>query len=230
MARGKQFGQLVEALRDEAYMASSPALAKNVESALKRSLARHYERLWDEHPWPHLKLHRDEAVQAGERFYSFDPDLAFEDVERVYFQEAGTEEWREVRYGIGPRELEAYNSDTGERSDPVYAWQAYEDNQYEVWPIPATNGGTLRMYGRRTFVAPVKDTDIVHLDDQMVILFAAAEWLERGKSRDAQLKLQQAMARFNRLKGKQSKQGVFALQANHDRGPDGPNIRVKAPR
>jgi len=230
MARGKPFGKLVEALRDEVYMAPSAALSKNVDTALKRTLRRHYERLWDEHPWPHLRVYRDKLMQAGERYYSFPPDLLFEDIEKVVFQELGTDTWHTLRYGVHPDDLETYNSDAGERSDPVYAWAAFEENQFEVWPVPAVNGGAFRIYGRKTFVEPVEETDIVDLDDQMIVLFAAADWLTKQGSKDAQMKLQQAAARFNRMKGKQSKTGVWPIQSASDRGSAGPTTRVRAPR
>jgi hypothetical protein len=230
MARGKTFAQLIEALRDEIYLASSPALSKNIESALRRTLSRQYERLWDEHPWPHLRIYRDKPMQAGERYYSFFPELLFEDIEKVVFQEVGTETWHPIRYGISSEDYESDDSDSGQRSDPVYSWVAYEDDQFEVWPIPESSGGKFRAYGRKTFVAPVQETDVIDLDDQMIVLFAAAEWLEKQKSPDAQMKLQQAVSRFDRMKAKQSKNGVWPIQASSDRGSSGPTTRVRAPR
>ena len=78
--------------------------------------------------------------------------------------------------------------------------------------VDATTGsGTLRLRGVKTLSALVALDDTADLDDQLVVLFSAAELLARQKSGDAQLKLAQANAHFQRLKARLSKTDPIVL-------------------
>jgi hypothetical protein len=60
--------------------------------------------------------------------------------------------WQPVERGITLDHYSACNSDAGARRDPVERWDVVDTGdgeQIEVWPIPATNGGTLRFSGIR---------------------------------------------------------------------------------
>jgi hypothetical protein len=46
-----------------------------------------------------------------------------------------------------------------------------------------------------------EDTDLADLDDQLLILFTAAEMLSRSNLNDAGLKMQKAQERFLKLRG-----------------------------
>ncbi len=83
-----------------------------------------------------------------------------------------------------------------------------EDDRIELWPVPdqdARTGvgddGSIKVVGIRN-LRPFRDeTDVCDLDDRLIVLYAAAELLAAAGAKDAQLKLQQAAARYAKLKG-----------------------------
>lgn len=219
MARGTTLGQLVTMLREEIGDATSAALGQNNLPHLKRVLARTQEWLWTDHTWAHLRVYREEVLLAGQRYYSFPADLAFDRVENVHVRNDDT--WRPVCYGI---ELDHYNAcdpELNDREDPVVRWQAYEDDQFEVWPMPATNGAAdgyrLRFEGIKALAPLIADSDRADLDDNLIVLFAAVEILGRRKQQDAKAKENLATRLYNRLKGNQTgKRGMFVLGGGYD--------------
>lgn len=228
MARGTTLGQLVTSLREEIGDATSAAQGQNNLPHLKQILRRTQEFLWNDHTWPHLRVERFETLQAGERHYSLPADLSFDRVEGVpscYISYDDT--WRPVAYGITPEHYNAVNPERDEREDPVRSWQVYEDEQYEVWPLPATNGYRLRFVGIRKLRPLLNDGDRADLDDNLIVLFAAAEILGRRKGGDADAKRTLAGRLYQRLKGAQSKKSMFVMGGGRDplMGP-----RVDRPR
>jgi hypothetical protein len=93
------------------------------------------------------------------------------------------------------------DSELNERRDPVCAWEFFEDNQYEVWPMPATNTGILRFTGIQKLPPLREDADRAVLDDRLIVLYAAGEWLQKAKDPSAASVLQMAEAHYRRLKG-----------------------------
>lgn len=224
MARGTTLGQLVTMLREECGHATSAALGQNTLPRMKRVLQRTQEFLWGDHQWPHLRAYREELLQAGQRYYTFPPDLAFDRIENVHVRWDDT--WRPVCYGI---ELDNYNAQDPElddRDDPVLRWQVYEDGQFEVWPLPATNGIRLRFEGIRKLAPLIDDADRADLDDNLLVLFAAAEILSKQKGGDAQAKVQMAGRLYAQLKGQQSKSTMFVMGGGRDPNMD----RMQLPR
>ena len=64
----------------------------------------------------------------------------------------------------------------------------------------------------------------IDLDDKLIVLFSASELLARQMSPDAQLKMQQAQAHYNRIKGRLSKTppvvfGAIEPEGYQPRGP-----------
>jgi hypothetical protein len=57
----------------------------------------------------------------------------------------------------------------------------------------------------------VNDSDVAMLDDNLIVLFAAAEMLARAKSDDAQGKMSAANELFTKLKGSGIKNDVFVM-------------------
>lgn len=217
MARGTTLGQMVTMLREECGHATSAALGQNTLPRMKRVLQRTQEFLWGDHAWPHLRVYREELLQAGQRYYTFPADLAFDRVENTHVRWDDT--WRPVCYGI---ELDDYNSQDPElddRDDPVLRWQAYEGDQYEVWPLPATNDIRLRFEGIRKLAKFIDDADRADLDDNLIVMFAAGEILAKQKGGDAQGKLTIARRLYDQLKGNQSKSTMFIMGGGRD-----PNI------
>lgn len=195
-------------LRGETGRSTSVAQGQNEVEALKTLLRRTQERLYQDYDWEFLVIDRDESLVAGSRYYSFDAELEYDRVHTVWVQYSDT--WREIEYGILPEHYNVHDSDADERQDPVKRWRHYEATQYEVWPIPVA-AQSLRMRGVKKLVAMTSDSDVATLDDQMIVLFAAAELLERSNQRDASMKLASGQRLFDRLKGRSQKAGTIIM-------------------
>lgn len=226
MARGTTLGQLILMLRAEIGDATSASLGQNNLPHLQQALRRTQEFLWQDFSWPHLRVYREEILQAGQRYYSFPADLDFDRVENAHVRY--DEDWRPVVYGIEHQHYNSMDPDLNEREDPVLRWQAHEGNQYEVWPLPATNGLRLRFEGIKKLAPLIADGDRADLDDNLIVLFAAAEILSRRDSRDAQAKENLATRLYNRLRGQQTSKTKMVIMG----GGFDPNQRssIQRPR
>ena len=76
------------------------------------------------------------------------------------------------------------------------------------------------------------DSDRADLDDQLIVLFAAGELLQRQKAGDAKDKLLQAAAHYQRLKARNSKSDSFVMSQDEPlaytpKGP--PMVAVQKP-
>lgn len=229
MARGTTLGQLVTMLRKEIGDATSAALGQNNLPHLQHILSRTQEWLWNDFNWPHLRVYREESLQAGSRYYSFPTDLDFNRVENVHIR--WDDQWTPVAYGIEPEHYNAVDPEDDEREDPVRRWQAYEDDQYEVWPLPATNALRLRFEGIRLLNPLIADADRADLDDHLIVLFAAVEILGRRDGKDAKAKENLATRLYNRLKGQQTSQKRGMIVMGGGRDPvQGPLLSRPRPR
>ncbi len=228
MARGTTLGQLIEDLRAEAGHALNPALGASTRDVFINILQRQQKRLWEDYAWPFLRVSRDVAVQAGLRYYNIPNDLTYERIERMEFKWG--DRWQRLGYGIELEHYNQYDSDRDVRSYPLYRFKEYENNQVEVWPIPSQNGslattdGILRFTGIRKLRPLIADADPADLDDQLIVLFAAAEVLARQKAADAGAKLTQAQQHYQRLKARNSKSEPFVMSNDEPMGytPKGP--------
>ena len=209
MARGIQLRTLLADLRAEVGHSTSTNLGDATQEMMLTLLERVQRRLWYEWSWPFLQVKRDISLAVGQRYYDMPSDVSLERIERAEVKDGGS--WHRLIWGISEDEYTAYDSDQDTRSWPPLRWDAYEGDQLEVWPLPSqgvnatTGNGTLRLRGVKTLSALVALDDTADLDDQLIVLFAAAELLARQKSGDAQLKLAQANAHFQRLKARLSK-------------------------
>jgi hypothetical protein len=209
MARGTQLSALVDQLRAEIGASTNVAMGVNTLPSLKQLLRRTQERLWADFEWPFAYIERDEPMQNGERYYTFDADIDFDRIVSAHVK--WEDNWRTVNYGIGPEQYNTSDSDDGDKEDPVTNWRHHEGNQFEVWPIPASADCKIRFKAIKKLPALVNDTDVALLDDNLIVLFAAAELLSRSKSDDAQAKFQSAQAHYVKLKGNGIKTDVFTL-------------------
>lgn len=203
MARGKTFGQLVEITRLEAGLDPNPALSLNMVPLIEHAIRREYERLYDDFNWPHLRVRRTITVSAGQRYYDAPNDLNIDRIETVHYEWG--ERWIELSRGIDPEHYNIHDSDEDERADPAYRWGVLDtgaEPQIEIWPLPATTGGTVRLTGIRNKTELVSSADRCDLDDMMVSLYAAGMLLSRRGAKDAQLKLQEARSRYDMVKAR----------------------------
>jgi hypothetical protein len=215
MARNVSLGELIDDVRAEAGHSLQSNLGTAMREVIVKILQRQQRRLWEDFDWTFLRVERDVAAQAGLRYYNFPADLSIERLEKVEFKWG--DRWHKLVYGIGPTELDQYDSDRDVRSWPVYRWQEHENDQIEVWPVPSQNGSTvatdgmIRFTGIRKLSPLVAESDRADLDDTLLVLFSAAEILAREKAADAGLKLQMAEAHYRRLKGRNAKRDTFSL-------------------
>ena len=234
MARGKTFGQVVAATRAEAGQSANTAVGRNTHDQVEQTVRRVYERLHGDFHWPHLAIERDVTVEAGQRYYSFPDDLDPDRVGDAWVLEHEGAHWRPVSYGIGPEHWNSHNPERDERADPVRAWQRHNPGSgnklmVEVWPLPDSSGGLLRLQGMPFPRSLTSDEDFVDLDDQAIALQAAGEILARHNSADSEIKLQQAQSRVDMIRSHQhASNPVFSMNPRRRTRPGG--IQVRAPR
>jgi hypothetical protein len=205
MARLTQFGTLISMLRNEvgrSNQAGSSGVADY--NQIKQLLNRHYETLYLDYDWPHLRRIFDRIpLSAGDRYYDFPTKLDYERVEKVVV-------WHNliplpVERGITFEDYTAYSSEDDVRADPVLKWDVRNIGgsvQIETWPVPASNDQELQIKGFVKFVRLVADADLCLLDDNLVVTFAAAEVAASQGSEDADAKLQAAQRLYQKLKGR----------------------------
>ena len=228
MARGTQFGQLIDMFRDQAGHANSRALGQNELAGIKARLRRVYRFLHADFNWPHLRVQRDKVLQAGERYYDFPSDLdTSSDVTEAWIREANRDVWYPLRHGIGRAQYNTVNSDTGEREDFPVNWDEYEDDMFEVWPVPQTNGHVVRFYGTKRPKPLVQENETVDLDDEMIVLYALGEQLMKQKSAEADMIAQQARARYMRMRANSQHSPPVDMRVNSDRGSSRQGIDIR---
>lgn len=215
MARGTTLGQLLDDLRSEVGHSLQPNLGKATRDSFVHLIQRTQRRLWDDYSWPFLRVKKDILIQAGQRYYDVPNDLVFERILQAEVKDGGL--WRKIAYGIGANEYNQHDSDRDQRASLIRKYDAYNDTQIEVWPIPTDNAdatsldGALRITGTRNLRPLTAETDVADLDDQLIVLYAAAEVLQRQKSADAQNKLAQAQTHYARLKARMAKSETFVI-------------------
>jgi len=202
MARGTSLLKLREMLRAEIGASSSVAMGINTENQFDHLLRRTQEILWTEFDWEFAQIDRDEPLIVGQRYYAFDDEVDYQRIIDAHVKHDG--KWKCIAYGIGVAEYNAKDSEIGEVSSPVERWQHFENIQFEVWPVP-DEAQTLRFRCYRKLPPLIAPADAALLDDNLIVLRTAAEYLARTGSKDAQAKLAQATIHFNRLKGQASK-------------------------
>lgn len=231
MARNVSLGVLIDDLRAEAGHSLQANLGVAMRDVLVKVLRRQQKRLWEVHDWTFLRVERDVAVQAGQRFYNFPADLTLERLEKVEFKYG--DRWIPLTYGIGREQYDLHDSDRNVRAFPVERWKEADNDQVEIWPIPSQNGSVatvtnvVRFTGIRKLRPLVAEADLADLDDTLLVLYSAAEILAREKSSDASVKLQMAEAHLRTLKGRNAKGKTFSLSADAQSGgitPRGPKI------
>ena len=175
MARGTTFGQMVNKVRLEANLDPSPALSLNLLPKIQLLIQTEQERLYDDFDWPFLKITRDVAVAAGQRYYDLPTDLNLERVDKVDYYWGN--KWFPLTRGVGTDQYNTYDSDQGVKIEPALRWDVKDTGdsaQIEIWPIPVTNGRLVRFSGIRKLNPILADADVLDLDDMMVSLFVAS--------------------------------------------------------
>jgi hypothetical protein len=167
VARGTQLLRLVNDLRSELKESTNPAHGVNTLETYKYKLNAQQEFLYNDYAWPFLNGSFDVTTQAGERYYDLPVDPGT--IRRVEFKWNGI--WFPLANGISGRNYNAQNSEDDQRADPVQRWQFYGSQQFEVWPIPATERQHRPLLGARRRSRRWSRTAIgACIDDRLIVL------------------------------------------------------------
>ncbi|MBL4766288.1 MAG: hypothetical protein JKY94_00945 [Rhodobacteraceae bacterium] len=217
MATGTTLLNLRKKLRLETGGVASETQAKAVKDAHNNLLDRVQEWLHDDHDWPQLVTRTDIALVAGTKLYTISSPISIQGIRSIHTKYAGT--WAPLLSGISPEHYAVYDSDEDQRHTPATRYRQHSATEIEVWPIPSTAGvvatkeNYLRVEAVLDYVPITEDAHPCLLDDQLIVLYAAAEILGRKKDPDAQNKLALARKRRLTLVGKSSKTDTFSLFA-----------------
>lgn len=208
MARGSTFASIQSAVRAELRRANSPDDAASV----MRTINHVYRVLFYKNDWPFLKRQfAPMPLAAGQQFYDFpsglDPDRVIE--AKVFWSDL----YADVERGISFDDYNSFSTPLDERTDPIMKWDVKftgTREQIEVWPLPASNDQTLTFRGITAMSALVNDTDPCLLEDEIVILFAAAELLPKdAPDKDAKLQMANELLRLAKVRGQSAGDRVF---------------------
>lgn len=237
MARGTQFIKLVEMLRAELGRATSVAVGVSDVDGLKIKLRNRQELLYDSYDWPFMQERFSRPLKADERYYDVPPGMNLERIEEawVYFGNLP----RKVERGIDEKDYAYFNSDIGVTADPALKWDVRSTGdvtsenpnleQIEIWPIPASDNQTMIWRGVRQLRPLIKDGDVADLDDQIIVLLAAAELLEKQNSASANTMKELAAKRISSIRGRQRGNDRRYRMGMGNATPDHPNkIVVRA--
>lgn len=227
MAVGTQFSVLVTRLRAALKRSTSVAVGVDDLDTLKTTLNHHYDLLYTQGDWPHLRKTFSKALVAGQRHYDLPDGLNPDRIEEADVLWGGIR--TPIRQGIGVEEMQAYDSEQDERSDPVLRYDIRwtgTSTQIEVWPIPAT-ATTLRIKGLQAITPLVDDADLCLLDDTLVVLYAAAELAAGVGADDAEFKAQMAREHLQKLKGRGATNAVYRLGLGDQRNEEPHRIIVR---
>lgn len=225
MARGQTLESILNKVRAKARLSLAPASNTQVRDSHILLIKTEQDRLWEDFAWPHLRVHYLLPLAAGQFTYSLPADaynandgtytLQMDRVEHIHVMDGAR--WRRLTPEITEADYNAYQTVLDERTWPVRAWQADDNDQIEIWPIPDENAvvdtkeGYLRITGIRDLRPLVADDDRADLDDELISDYVAGGLLAATGAKDAQLRLEAANKRYAKLKGKQTKTQSFTL-------------------
>jgi len=185
MPRGVTLGQMVEDLRAECQFSVNAAQGTSQLPTLKRKLQRTQRMLWLTYDWRYMRVVKDIDVEAGQRYSDLPAGIDWEGVKFVHVSYA--QRWLDLTQGVDECQLSASNSDLDLRQDPIQAWDTIDTGasaQLEWWPLPAVDT-TVRIRGLRSLKPFIANTDVCDIDSDIIIMFAAAELLEKEAAKKA---------------------------------------------
>lgn len=228
MSTNATLADLIKDVQYELGHATSVSIGQQFRGHLTHRLQREYERLYRDFTWPHLRKWADVTLVAGTKTYTLpsiggDP-LTIADVRQVFIKWGG--QWTPLTRGIEIDDYNAFDSDAGVRGDPAQKWAPASETTVEVWPVPAS-AGTVRLLALTPFRQMLIETDTCRLDDQLVSLSAAAEYLARAGSKDAGAVLTRAGQHYATLKQRVSQgQNKISLKGGQKPDPADPRNKV----
>jgi hypothetical protein len=196
----EQLQIMVKNLRAECGHSLAVAQGVNSVDTLKYLLQRTQEELWTAFVWPELTIRAEVVMAPGQYQYPYPATMGYDQIRETWYAFTTDASWMPVDYGIGEDAIKPGGGNSW-RADPVQAWDTESTTQFRVWPTPDQSGGTLRFKGNKLLGAFSADADLCTLDDNVIVLFAAAEILARAKAEDAAGKMQKAQRHLQKLLG-----------------------------
>lgn len=203
MPRGTTRANLLLMLKGELGVDSDSSITPGGDDVMNAKLDYIQRWLATEYDWPFLEIRSDVAMVAGTRYYNFPVSGGSQvlNLEREIKAECyWSNLWYTVEDGIKLINYNTLNPELNQRLDPVLRWQPYNVAgvvQFEVWPLPAT-ATRLRLTGQRALNALTTDSSTADLDDQLIVLFAAAELAARYGTAEAQALATRAQEKLRR--------------------------------
>lgn len=215
MALRTTFGGVVEQVRNETRLSSNTSRGIDHIDHIRQVVKRTYKTLAEDFDWEHLQLKRDSAVsrklmQAGSRYYNFPTAVNPTKITGAWVKWGAV--WLPMDYGITYDDRTAFDPDNDSRVDPPRKWAYYGGDQFEVWPLPATNGtadgsNEIAFEGQKAVEDLTSDSSRLDIDDHLVVLMAATEILaSHGQKEHAQVKAGAAQARLARVRANMASQ------------------------
>jgi hypothetical protein len=203
---GKALSDMLTDLRAEVGHSTNVAHGINDRDTLLYYLNRTQVQLYQDYDWPQLIIDRDIKLVDGQRYYPYPSDLAFDDITHMWVLINTV--YNELAYGIGPYDMVLWNSDEGFKSWPLRKWMHHADtSMIELWPVPDGTAmdpnAIVRLRGTKTVTKMLQDSDEATLPDNIIVLFAAVEILQRDNAKDASLKLNKANEALRRHRVRQ---------------------------
>lgn len=208
MPLGVKLIDLRRELRAETGTSLNPMQGTQAQGALDIVLARQQRELWDAYNWQHLKIWVDMPIAANQALYSYPAAMAFDQIQRIWVASGAEARWFPLAYGIKPN---MQNLGVPQLGTPV-RWRNVASvdvsgptpitnpvGQFELMPVPGTDGMSLRFEGQAPVSPLIADDDFCILDSKAIVLFAAAEIMAVQKSEGAPMKLQKAQNYLRRL-------------------------------
>jgi hypothetical protein len=210
MALRTTLSEVVDMVREEADLSTATSRGIDHRDNIKRLIIRNHKMLAEDFDWQHLEIKKESSVgrkllQAGSRTYNFPTALNPLKIRRAFVKWGSS--WLELDYGVKYEQFSAFDPDSNQRSDPITNWDFYSDSEFEVFPLPASNGtangaNEMAFEGQKKVTELVADASRLDMDDILVSLLCATEILaSNDRENAAKIKGAAAEARLNTVRG-----------------------------
>lgn len=165
-----------------------PTVGTDEQDSLKALLRQQQSMLYAAHDWLHLVAIASLPIATGQRFASLPISVNPERVIAVTVRQVGYTKPEPLDRGIGIDELSTYNSDLNETAQGIMKWDLRfisPSLRLEVWPVQPVDGAVLFIRALRPLGPLVSDDDKADLDNDLIVLTAAARLLAKVGSKDA---------------------------------------------
>lgn len=201
MARGATLRSLIDKVRSTARLSTNPSRGIDNRQDIVGRINSYYEFFWDDGNFEFSKIRREDSqkpLQAGSRYYDIPAEMDLDYAVEAWVKWGS--EWMKLHYGITREHYTICDSDAGITQDPPERWDRRDDRQFEIWPMPASDGLLVGFDGRRKIAPLVDDGDRCELDDWLIVFHVAADILAANDQKDAKIKMAFASARYSTLK------------------------------